>query len=386
MLKRRLFSLFAIAIIVVGSMLPMSRAFAMDNISLFSAYTRVTASPGEKMNYDIDVINNGSSIQTMSFDMEGLPKGWDYSISSNGTDIQELSVKGDSETPITVEISIPLDADKGDHEFQLVATDGNSQSSVPLSISVKEQGSLKSELTTDQANLEGHADETFSYTVTLNNKTTKTQDYTLSSDVKDGWLVRFLSDSKSVTSVSLEPNTSKDITVEAVPPQNVEAGTYDIPITAATNDSSSDLKLEAVVTGSYDIAISTKSEVLSDTINAGNDKTIELVVKNTGTSPLVDIELTAETPTNWETEFNESTIAELEPGKSKTIKAKVSAPKDAIAGDYVTTFKATTDQASADATFRISVETSTLWGFVAILIIAGVVVGLYLIIRKYGRR
>ncbi|MBP1915114.1 putative membrane protein [Lederbergia galactosidilyticus] len=386
MIKRRFISLLAIAIIVVGAILPLDRAFAMDNISLFSAYTGITASPGEKTKYDVDVINNGSSIQTMSFSMEGLPKGWDYSISSNGTNIQELSVKGNSETPITVEITVPLDADKGDHEFQLVATDGNSPSSVPLSISVKEQGSLKSELTTDQANLEGHADSTFSYTVTLNNKTKEAQSYTLSSSVKDGWLVRFLSDSNSVTSVSLEPNTSVDITVEAIPPQNIEADTYEIPITAATNDSSSELKLEAVVTGSYDVEISTKSEVLSDTINAGSDKTIELVVKNTGTSPLVDIELTAETPSNWETEFDESTIAELEPGKSKTIKAKVAAPKDAIAGDYVTTFSATADQASADATFRMSVETSTLWGFVAILIIAGVVVGLYLIIRKYGRR
>ncbi|MBO0991969.1 COG1470 family protein [Bacillus sp. SD088] len=386
MLKRRFFSLFVIAIIVVGSLFQMDRAFAMDNISLFSAYTGVTASPGEKMNYDVDVINNGSSIQTMSFSMEGLPKGWDYSISSNGTNIQELSVKADSETPITVEISVPLDADKGDHEFQLVATDENSKSSVPLSISVKEQGSLKTELTTDQANMEGHADSTFSYTVSLNNKTTETQNYALSSTADDSWQVRFVSDSNSVTSISLEPNTSADITVEATPPQNVEAGTYDIPITATTNDSTSELKLEAVVTGSYDIEISTKSEVLSDTINAGSDKTVELVVKNTGTSPLTDIELTAETPSNWETNFEESTIAELEPGKSKTIKVKVSAPKDAIAGDYVTTFTATTDQASADATFRMSVETSTLWGIVAILIIAAVIGGLYLIIRKYGRR
>ncbi len=214
MFKRRFISLLAIAIIVVGAILPLDRAFAMDNISLFSAYTGITASPGEKTKYDVDVINNGSSIQTMSFSMEGLPKGWDYSISSNGTNIQELSVKGNSETPITVEITVPLDADKGDHEFQLVATDGNSPSSVPLSISVKEQGSLKSELTTDQANLEGHADSTFSYTVTLNNKTKEAQSYTLSSSVKDGWLVRFLSDSNSVTSVSLEPNTSVDITVE----------------------------------------------------------------------------------------------------------------------------------------------------------------------------
>ena len=81
-----------------------------------------------------------------------------------------------------------------------------------------------------------------------------------------------------------------------------------------------------------------------------------------------------------------NTIAQLEPGKSETIKVTVTASDEAIAGDYVVTFSASSAETSSEATFRISVETSTLWGIVAVLIIALVVAGLYYIVRKYGRR
>lgn len=193
-------------------------------------------------------------------------------------------------------------------------------------------------------------------------------------------------DNKAVTSVSLEPNDTQDIKVEAIPPQNVEADTYQIPISASTSNSSAELTLEAVITGSYDLKISTPNEVLSDRVTAGRSKKVEIVVTNTGTSPLIDVELDAETPSNWEVEFDTETVHELAPGASETVTATISAPKDAIAGDYVVEFTATTDQAKSEMVYRVSVETSTLWGIVAVLIIAGVVVGLYFIIRKYGRR
>lgn len=385
MLKQKLLSLLTIIVLVL-SFLPLTKAQAMENISLFTAYTGISASPGESIKYDVDVINNGDSVKSMTFSMEGLPNGWEYSITSGGKDIRELSVKGNSEATITVEITVPLDADKGDHDFNLVATDGESKSSVKLSINVKEQGSLTTELTTDQANLEGHADSTFTYTVKLENKTTDAQNYSLTSNAPDGWLVRFLVDNKAVTSVSLEPNDTQDIKVEAIPPQNVEADTYQIPISASTSNSSAELTLEAVITGSYDLKISTPNEVLSDRVTAGRSKKVEIVVTNTGTSPLIDVELDAETPSNWEVEFDTETVHELAPGASETVTATISAPKDAIAGDYVVEFTATTDQAKSEMVYRVSVETSTLWGIVAVLIIAGVVVGLYFIIRKYGRR
>ncbi|MDQ0233448.1 COG1470 family protein [Metabacillus malikii] len=385
MLKRNVIAIFTIAILVC-SLLHVNRTYAIEGVSLFTSYTGISATPGETINYQVDVINSSSSIKSMTFELEDLPKDWTYKISSNEMDIKELSVKGNSETPISVDITVPQNAKMGDNNIKLVATDGSSKSTLNLAVAVTEQGSYKTELTTEQANLEGHSESTFSYTVTLNNKTAKKQNYSLSTSADDGWVVRFLSDSNSVTSLSLEPNTSKDLTVEVTPPKTIEKGTYEIPIKASTADSKSELKLEAVVTGTFGLEISTPSGVLSDDMTAGSEKSVELVVKNTGTTSLNDVSVSANAPTNWEVKFDEEKISELKPGKTKKVKAKISAPDDAIAGDYVTTFTASADEATSEATFRISVETSTLWGIVAVLIIIAVIAGLFFITRKYGRR
>ncbi|THE14870.1 hypothetical protein E1I69_02830 [Bacillus timonensis] len=378
----RIISIFVVTL----SILSVEKVHAAENISLFTPFTGISATPGETISYSIDVINTGSTIQNMSFEFENMPEGWDYTIASGGRNIRELSVKGNSEETVNVDIIVPLDAKKADYRFSLVASDEGNKSRLPLLITLTEQGSFESELTSDQKNLQGHADSNFTYTVKLRNRTAEQQNYALNSTVEKGWGVRFKTGSDAISSITIEPNETKDVTVEVTPPEDVKAGTYKIPISASTSTTSADLLLEAVITGSYGIEISTPTGNLSTDITAGNDRVIDLVITNTGTAPLVDVNITSNTPPNWETEFDSSSIAELKPGDSKTIKATIIAPDEAIAGDYVTEFTASAAETSSKATFRVSVETSTLWGVVAILIIIGVLGGLYYIFRKYGRR
>ena len=58
----------------------------------------------------------------------------------------------------------------------------------------------------------------------------------------------------------------------------------------------------------------------------------------------------------------------------------------AIAGDYVCTFTASCSETSADAEFRVSVKTQTIWGIVAVLIILALIAGVAAVFKKYGRR
>ncbi|WAA09921.1 NEW3 domain-containing protein [Fervidibacillus albus] len=387
MKKKFRFVLFSLLFIVGFSFQPKLNVYAAGNLTLFTPYTGLSVTPGDTLDYSVDVINSGSSILNVTFQLEDLPEGWDYSITSGGKDIKQLSVRENSEEQLNVEVTVPLDADKADYRFNLVANgEGNNDASLPFLVTVSEQGTFQTELTSEQSNLEGHADSSFSYTVTLKNRTASEQNYALSSSAASGWTVKFQSGSDSITSIALEPNESKDITVDVTPPENVEAGEYEIPIKAATSNTSADLTLEAVITGTYDIELTTPTGNLSTDITAGGEKTVDLVVKNTGTAPLLDVTLKSSTPPNWETEFDTSTIAELNPGEEKTVKATIQASDDAIAGDYVVSFTASAPETSSDATFRVSVETSTLWGIVGIVIIVGVIAGLYYLVKKYGRR
>ena len=62
-------------------------------------------------------------------------------------------------------------------------------------------------------------------------------------------------------------------------------------------------------------------------------------------------------------------------------------PSDAaISGDYVLSVTAKSDETSQTSQFRVTVETQTIWGIVGIVIIAGIVVCLFFVFRKFGRR
>jgi uncharacterized membrane protein len=357
------------------------------NASLYTPYSGITATPGETIEYTIDVINNESEIQTYSFEVENLPEGWSHTISSNGSEIRQLSVRGNSEQKINIEVTVPLEINQADYRFNLVATDQDgSRSTLPFLVTLSEKGTFKTEFTVDQPNLQGHTDSSFSYSAKLHNRTAEKQNYALTAKIPQGWGVQFQTGGENVTSVSVAPNSQESVTINVTPPENASADTYKLQASAAGSGTSEKVDLEAVITGSYDLLLTTPNGNLSTDLQSGQDKTLDLVVKNTGTAPLTNVKLSATAPPDWETKFEPSTIPEIAAGETTTIKATITASDEAIAGDYVTTFSASAAESTTDAQFRVSVETSTLWGLIGIAIIVAVVVGFYLIIKKYGRR
>ena len=87
-----------------------------------------------------------------------------------------------------------------------------------------------------------------------------------------------------------------------------------------------------------------------------------------------------------ENDFENSKIENLEAGKSININASIKTSEKAIPGDYVTKITAETPEAESQASFRISVKTPVLWGWMGILIILLAAGSSYYLFRKYGRR
>ena len=115
-------------------------------------------------------------------------------------------------------------------------------------------------------------------------------------------------------------------------------------------------------------------------------KKIELEVRNTGSSLLKDIQLSANKPADWEVTFEPSKIDALKAGETSTVMATLKASKKALPGDYVTTIMAKTPEVNADAQFRVAVKTPMIWGWVGVLIIIATIGVVYYLFRKYGRR
>ncbi|GIO84403.1 hypothetical protein J25TS5_13350 [Paenibacillus faecis] len=359
-----------------------SKAAAAGALELYTPYLEWSAAPGETVSYSIDLINRGSSTASAGLSLETKAKDWKYTLTAGGRDISRIAVKPGETQNFNLELEVPLQVNKGRYSFTLKADD----SSLPLIVNVSEQGTFKTELTVDQANMEGHSDSTFTYSAVLRNRTTKKQTYALQAQAEAGWDVRFKADSNSVTSVEVEPNAEKSITIEIKPPENVQAGSFKIPIAASSGETTANAELEAVVTGTYEMQFTTKNNLLSTDIRAGGERRMDFVVQNTGSADLEDLSFSSNAPTGWEVSFEPSTITSVAPGESKQVQAIIKSSDKALAGDYVVSLNASSSGKSAAADLRVTVKSSVLWGWIGVLIILAVIAGIYYLFRKFGRR
>lgn len=368
-----------ILLLIVG---PFSQRLKAQSVMLYTPYTKISVPPGESINYDIDVINNGSVVSNNPIYIYGLPKNWTYTCKSAGLSVEQISILPKEKKTISLSIQVPLQVNKGTYHFT-VSTNG---SRLPLAVEVSQKGTFKTEFTTDQPNMEGASNATFTYTATLKNGTSSDQTYALSSDVPPGWDVNFKVDYKEVSSVSVPANQTKSITVTVNPPDEIKAGDYKIPLLAANDKASADLALDLKVTGSYDLKLSTSDGLLSTKTTAGDAKKVQLTVTNTGSAPLTDVNLTGTTPPNWEISFDPQKIEKLEAGASATVTATIKSNKNAIAGDYMVNLEGSSAAVSSKADLRVSVETSILSGWLGLLIILIAIGSVYYLFKRYGRR
>lgn len=356
--------------------------FANADIVLYTTNTKVSIPPGESVSYNIDVINNSQETQRCDIRMSGIPRSWNYTLSSGAYNVQQISILPGEKKTLSLKIDIPFKVNKGNYPIKVNA----GTSTLPLVLNVSTQGNYRTEFTTDQANMVGHSKASFTFRADLKNQTGEKQLYALQSKIQKGWQVIFKSAGQQATSTEIEPNSSKVINIEIKAPQNVAAGTYKIPLYATNNLTSAELELEIVISGTYEIALTTPTGLVSTKTTAGDEKKLDLVVSNTGSVALSDVSVNAVRPSGWEVNFEPANIARIEPGNNIPVIATIKADKKAIAGDYVSNITARSPDASSSLAFRISVKTPMIWGWVGILIILLSVGCIIYLFRKYGRR
>ena len=373
--------------LLLGIILPLNDVHADESnnpksVILYTPYTKISVSPGASVDYSIDLINNTDELTNANLSVSGLSSSWKHEIKSGGWSLSQLSVLPNEKKSFNLKVEVPLKVNKGNYHFTVFA--GETQ--LPLEITVAQQGTYQTEFTTDQPNMQGNSKSTFTFSATLKNQTSDQQLYALMANAPRGWNVVFKPNYKQATSAQVEANSTQNVSIEIVPPANVEAGSYKIPVRAATGTTSAELELEVVVTGSFQMELTTPRGLLSADVTAGGTKRIELNVKNTGSSLLKDIQMSANKPVDWEVSFEPSKIDMLKAGETTTVTATLKASKKALPGDYVTTMMAKTPEVNADAQFRIAVKTPMIWGWVGVLIIIIAVGAVCYLFRKYVRR
>jgi uncharacterized membrane protein len=258
--------------------------------------------------------------------------------------------------------------------------------SLTASYAQKKDNHLQSSFTANLMNIEATAKETFRYNTSLHNGSKEAQVYTLEAKVPEGWNTTFRAQGSQIASLKVDSEKTEAISVEITASSVVKPGKYNIPVIAVSSQDTLRLELEAVVKGAYGVELTTPTGRLSDDITEGSSKVLQLSIMNSGSLPLDGLELSARSPAKWTATFEPSKVERLDPGKTVEIKATLNVPDKTIAGDYITTFTVKNNYANADTTFRMTVKTSLLSGWLGILVILLALGIVYYLIRKYGRR
>lgn len=378
-------SLNLLLLVFLMGLMPVStlRAEKEKNVLLYTPYTKISVPPGESIDYSIDVINNGDVVINPTLSIKGIPRGWDYSLKSGGWSVSQVAVLPSEKKSVSLKVEVPMKVNKGTYQFSVHADD---LGELPLTVVVSEQGTYQTEFQTTQPNMEGNSKSTFTFNATLKNRTAEQQLYALKANAPRGWNVVFKASYKQATSAQVEPNATENISIDITPPPSIEAGIYKIPVEATTSTTSAQLELEVVITGSYQMDLTTPRGLLSTDITAGDTKKIDMVVKNSGSAELKDIQLSASKPADWEVSFEPSKIEKLSVGATAQVTATVRASKKALPGDYIIRMDAKTPEVNSTAEFRTTVKTPMIYGWLGLLIIVGVLGGIFYLFRKYGRR
>jgi uncharacterized membrane protein len=111
-----------------------------------------------------------------------------------------------------------------------------------------------------------------------------------------------------------------------------------------------------------------------------------VILTNTGTAAAEQIELSGTVPPGWKVTFDPKAVDRIAPNETKEVKALVTPADKAVAGDYVTTVRASARGESASQSFRVAVTTSTMWGIVGLALIGGALLVMIGSVVWFGRR
>jgi len=357
-----------------------------SGLTLFTSYPSQVIGMDESVSFTLK-LRTEAAPQVARLEMQQIPEGWTATFRGGGNIIRAVYVQPEKEASVTLRLEPPADVAAGTYQFVVVARGEGSVAELPLELTVQEKVPPSLTFEVELPTLKGKPTTTFRYSATLKNEGDEDLSVNLLADAPPGFLVSFKLVGQEVTSLPLEANQSKRLSIEVRPFIEVPAGSYPITVRAQGGGAEATLSLTAEVTGEPELTITAPDGRLSGRAYVGRETPLKIIVQNTGTAPARGVELSSTEPSGWSVEFEPKEIDEIPAGRQVEVTAKVRPADKAVAGDYMVTVRARPeDGASESVDFRITVLTSTLWGVVGVALIAVAVAVVGLAVLRFGRR
>jgi uncharacterized membrane protein len=250
-------------------------------------------------------------------------------------------------------------------------------------------------LSTDYTRLDAIATGSFSFNVNLDYTGQIDRNFDLKTSIPSGWDVYIepqYETGKKISSITIQSSysgTSKQLTLVATPPSSPipDAGDYKILLQATSGNVTGSIELVARITAKYALYVVPVNQLYNTVAQAGKDNIYSIQISNTGSATLDTITFSSTHPDGWEIKFSPDKLDTLNTSDVKTIDVNIKPPPKTVSGDYMISLSISGKEATANTMdIRVTVNTPTIWGFIGVLIIVVVVVGLFLVIMRFGRR
>ncbi len=356
-------------------------------LSISTTYPSMVVGIGETVTLSMDV--RSSISQKVDLAVSKLPADWTAEFRGGGRVINSVYVTEGNSSKVELRVTTPKTVTAGRYEFVVTAQGQNERAEFPLAFTVKEKAPARLTFETDFPTIRGGSESAFNFSVTLKNEGDDDLSVSLLADAPRELAVTFKSAGKDITNLptDVKAGSSVKVDITATPLTSLPVGTYPFTVTAQSDTVTAAIELTAEVVGQPQLSITTPDGRLSGTAYINRDNQIKLVLRNSGNSPAAGVKLTVSAPAGWTVTLDPETVVEVPAGGEVEVTANVKPSDKAISGDYVVTFRAQPNQsASKSADFRITVQTSTLWGAVGIALIAVAVAIVGMAVSRFGRR
>jgi uncharacterized membrane protein len=372
----------AIGLVLMLAAVPATSA--AGEITLTTPFPAIAVAPGSAPSFEISITTQEPG--RVALNVGRVPDGWTAVLRGGGFTVDGVESDGSAATKVTLNVTVPADAAEGTQRIDVRGTIAGASTTLQVDIRVAPNAAGDVTLTSDIPQLKGASDATFPFSLTLTNDTPEDLPFSVVASGPAGWTVTAQVGSQAqAASVVVKAGSTSTVSVSAKPSEGAAAGSYPIAVDATSGSRSAHADLAVEITGSYKLALTTQDQRLNMSATAGTVSDLTLSLSNTGTADIEGAAMSSTAPTGWKVEFDTPTVT-VPAGQAVQVVAHVTPSADAIAGDYVTTFKATAPVANASSDVRVTIQTSLLWGVVGIGLIALVLIGLWWTFQRYGRR
>jgi uncharacterized membrane protein len=391
-MRYRLIALFSAVLSIVTVFCIAANAEEAKNdvkgIFLLTDYPAVTLRPGSTSSINLKLQNYSSPPERLTLSVGGVPAGWTATLIGNGQPVSAALPATNASVSLELRLDVPKDAAIGTTNLTVNAQGGGVNASLPIAVTLATDLPAKLTLNPQLPELRGTSKSNFEFQLGIKNDSGKKVTVSLSATAPQNFDATFTEQygSQELNALPLDPGQSKDVKLKVRPPNTIAAGKYKVTAKVSADDASATSELTLDITGQPKIDITGREGLLSARAEAGKEASVPIVLTNSGTAAAEQIELSGSAPTGWKVSFEPKTVDKIAPNENKEVQALITPTAKAIAGDYVTTLRASARGESSSQTFRVAVVTSTIWGIWGVGLIGIALLVLVGAVAWFGRR